>query len=246
MGLQQVVEIARLNEVLKEHGIADTGIRKSICCGFFFSQAVFYDQGSLTHNGRQYRPEIGLSEGVWNERQELVSRERVLVLTCDADLHDHTLGLADWFFDQCNEVLRDVDVSPALAPEKRVEDRWLVEMCFASGLVMKKQLYVQDGITHESIQERLREVTAYTLDPRLVTAGSPRDWWNRLRPLHPDMPLCEMSAAMTVLSRVSCQHSRDWHVIARRVRSEATLRRLVGTCPTIRDLGRVILEMTAG
>src|SRR5437870_4872221 len=40
----QLLEIARLNRTLKEHGIADQGVRARICLYYFSGSGLFLDQ----------------------------------------------------------------------------------------------------------------------------------------------------------------------------------------------------------
>jgi hypothetical protein len=64
--LYQSLEIARLNEVLKQHGITDREQRKSICAAYFMASGQFLDDGWFRYHpwfgDRKVHPELCFSE----------------------------------------------------------------------------------------------------------------------------------------------------------------------------------------
>jgi len=57
----QVIEIARLNAVLKEHNLSDE-VRREICTAYFFDSGVFLDCGWLNVSGKQVWPTLCFAE----------------------------------------------------------------------------------------------------------------------------------------------------------------------------------------
>lgn len=58
----QSLDVARLNETLKKHGVADAATRQKICADYLFDAGYFLDAGWLAHNGRRFKPGVYFSE----------------------------------------------------------------------------------------------------------------------------------------------------------------------------------------
>src|SRR4028119_381187 len=54
----QSLELQRLNEALKQHGVDDKAVREAICISYGFDSDVFLDQGWLKHDERYFLPRL--------------------------------------------------------------------------------------------------------------------------------------------------------------------------------------------
>lgn len=57
----QLIEVARLNELLKKHSVPAEA-RREICEEYFFDSSVFFDFGWLKVSGRQVSPSLCFAE----------------------------------------------------------------------------------------------------------------------------------------------------------------------------------------
>lgn len=58
----QCLEIARLNQVLKRHGITDSAQRRKICADYFYDSGSFLDACWFKAEGKTVYPELCYSE----------------------------------------------------------------------------------------------------------------------------------------------------------------------------------------
>src|SRR5262245_39452812 len=72
----QVIEIARLNEVLKKHKVS-ARVRRKICTDFFFDSGVFLDCGWLTVSGKRVWPSLCFAEKPLDENEGLGDMTRL-------------------------------------------------------------------------------------------------------------------------------------------------------------------------
>jgi hypothetical protein len=114
----QCLEMQRLNEVLKQHGISDKAMREQICTSYGFDSNVFLDQGWLKHDERYFlprlcfvelTPEAVAGETDDTEDEDDDSEVRALHLPL-SDLHDSLRGTADLYFNEQNEKPFDIAV----------------------------------------------------------------------------------------------------------------------------------------
>ena len=114
---RQSLELQRLNEALKQHGVDDTAVREAICISYGFDSDVFLDQGWLKHDGRYFLPRLcfveltpeavaGNADGDDNEEDE-DSEVQALHLP-SSDLHDSLYSNADFYFHELNEAPFDI------------------------------------------------------------------------------------------------------------------------------------------
>lgn len=115
----QSLEVQRLNEVLKQHGIDDKVVRQAICTAYGFDSDVFLDQGWLKHDGRYFLPRLcfveltpeavaGAEDEDDNEDDE-DSEVQALHLP-SSDLHDSLHGNVDLYFNERNEEPFDIPI----------------------------------------------------------------------------------------------------------------------------------------
>jgi hypothetical protein len=57
----QTLELARLNDTLKECGVADSQLRREICETYFFNSGYFLDSCWFSEQGRRFRPGISFT-----------------------------------------------------------------------------------------------------------------------------------------------------------------------------------------
>lgn len=108
----QTLELARLNQTMKECGITDVDLRRAICEQYFFDSGHFIDSGWFSEEERRFRPGIYFAEVGENSRDT----EAILLPDPVAGtmLHEYSHGAAAWLFDDHDEdaseiVTGDVD-----------------------------------------------------------------------------------------------------------------------------------------
>lgn len=99
----QCLEIARLNEVLKRHGITDKKLRQEICSEYIFDNSYFLDAGWFQREGKRFYPQICFAEREENPEENLGSIQVLHVPTQDYELHDSAFADIDWYFEDRNE-----------------------------------------------------------------------------------------------------------------------------------------------
>jgi hypothetical protein len=101
MATFQTVEVARLNQIMKDCGIGDRDLRRQICEQYFFDAGYFIDECWLSEQGRKFRPGIYFTELADD------SAETTVVLFPDSAigtmLHEYAHGAAAWLFDDHDE-----------------------------------------------------------------------------------------------------------------------------------------------
>jgi hypothetical protein len=104
----QTLELARLNQTLKESGVADIAVRREICERYFFDSGYFIDSCWLSEQGRRFRPGIYFTEVEGDERSTgTVFLPDSAVGTM---LHEYAHGAAAWLFDDRNEDPSEIEV----------------------------------------------------------------------------------------------------------------------------------------
>lgn len=110
----QGVELARLNESLKECGVADRRLRRRICEAYFFDSGRFLDGGWFAEDGRRYRP------GLYFEEVDAAGRPTGTAHLPDpaggTALHEYAHGAAIWHFDDNAESATAVEVGELAGP----------------------------------------------------------------------------------------------------------------------------------
>lgn len=99
----QVLEIARLNEVLKKHGIADKTLRQEICSDFIFDSGQFLDSGWFEAKGRRVYPELYFAERSSDAEEGLGEIGKLYVTSEYFSFHEYALGDIYQYFEEQNE-----------------------------------------------------------------------------------------------------------------------------------------------
>jgi hypothetical protein len=100
----QCLEIARLNEVLKDKGIQDDNLRREICQNFFIGSGIFLDQGHFVTNGKKVYPEV-----LFSERQEAVGIEVLYMPANLFSFDEYAFGNIYWYFDEADQSIDEIE-----------------------------------------------------------------------------------------------------------------------------------------
>ena len=104
----QTLEVARLNQVLKDCGLADRQQRRKICETYFFHSGYFLDSGWFEEAGSRYHPVLCFQEvspsGELTEN--LVSPDPEF----GTELHEYAHGAAAWLFDEHGEDASEISL----------------------------------------------------------------------------------------------------------------------------------------
>jgi|688.fasta_scaffold1406323_1 hypothetical protein len=103
----QTLEVARLNDALRESGIHDSALRRSICETYFFNSGYFLDSGWFAEEGRRFRPgtyfvEIG---GDGRETGDVYMPDP----SVGTMFHEYAHGAAAWLFDDHAEDASEIE-----------------------------------------------------------------------------------------------------------------------------------------
>lgn len=111
----QIVELARLNEVLRRHGISDASLRQRICAEFMDSSGSFLDQGWLASAGtsERYWPELVFSRRELDPAEGLGEAEELIVPEYASNFHDYVQGALEYYFDEHGETLGPIQTGSA-------------------------------------------------------------------------------------------------------------------------------------
>ena len=112
----QCLEIARLNEVLKEHGITDPQQRQAICSAFAFSSGNFLDQGWFQSEGRQLYPTLCFAERPCTPEVGLGAIERLHLPSSNFSFHEYAGGNSYWYFKENGESTESIPTGVAGQP----------------------------------------------------------------------------------------------------------------------------------
>ena len=104
----QCLEIARLNEVLKSHGIVDAEARQVICKEYFFDSGNFLDAGWFKSGGKTLWPELGFAERPLDPEEGLGEIKK-LHLAEDFSFHEYAGGDIEWYFVEHNEDASEIE-----------------------------------------------------------------------------------------------------------------------------------------
>jgi hypothetical protein len=103
----QTLEIARLNDALKEAGITDKGVRRKVCEIYFFNAGYFVDSCWFSEKGRRFRPGVCFTE-IDNQGRET---ERTFLADphFGTALHEYVHGALAWLFDDRHEDVSEIE-----------------------------------------------------------------------------------------------------------------------------------------
>ena len=102
----QTLELARLNETLKDCGVKDVKLRRVICEKYFFNAGYFLDSGWLPEQERRFRPGVHFVEIKSHKEAPLA------LLLPDPEVgtmfHEYAHGAAAWLFDDHDEEASEI------------------------------------------------------------------------------------------------------------------------------------------
>ena len=104
----QTLEVARLNDSLKQCGISDAELRRSICENYFFDSGYFLDGCWFAEAGRRFRPGVYFQE--LDEGGHLTGQILLPDPTIGTMFHEYAHGAAAWLFDDHNEDSSEIEV----------------------------------------------------------------------------------------------------------------------------------------
>jgi len=103
----QTLELGRLNDVLKQCGVADVDLRRKICEAYFFHSGYFLDSCWFSDQGHRYRP------GIYFSQVDRANRETGIVYFPDPKIgtmfHEYAHGAAAWLFDDHGEDASEIE-----------------------------------------------------------------------------------------------------------------------------------------
>ena len=110
----QITEISRLNQVLKNHGIDDQGLRRAICGEFADSNGSFCDRGWLNGEAQgRFWPELLFSRRVLDSAEGLSHMEELIIPEYASNFHEYVTSAIEYYFDESEESLTGIQVGEA-------------------------------------------------------------------------------------------------------------------------------------
>jgi hypothetical protein len=104
----QVIEIARLNEVLKKHKLT-AKVRRAICEAYFFDNGVFLDCGWLTAADTKVFATLCFAERPLDPDEGLGEIETLYVPSEFFSFHEYAGGDVGVYFDEQEESVADIE-----------------------------------------------------------------------------------------------------------------------------------------
>jgi hypothetical protein len=104
----QVIEIARLNEVLKKHKIP-AKVRRKICTNYFFGNGVFLDCGWLKVADQQVWPALCFAERPLDPTEGLGDIVKLYAPSPFFAFHEYAHGDIINYFDESGESVDDIE-----------------------------------------------------------------------------------------------------------------------------------------
>lgn len=103
----QTLELACLNDALKQCGIADAKLRRKVCETYFFNSGYFLDSRWFSDQGHRFRP------GIYFSQLDASSKETGTVFLPDPKIgtmfHEYAHGAAAWLFDDHGEDASEIE-----------------------------------------------------------------------------------------------------------------------------------------
>ena len=104
----QTLELARLNEALKEGGILNPEIRRKVCETYFFNSGYFLDGCWFAEEGRRFRPGVYFAE--IDDDDQPTGKVILPDPAVGTMFHEYAHGAAAWLFDDHNEDASEIEV----------------------------------------------------------------------------------------------------------------------------------------
>jgi hypothetical protein len=108
----QTLELARLNDALKECGIDDAALRRAICETYFFNSGYFLDSCWFGDQGGRFRPGVYFAE--LSAENEPTGRVLFPDPSIGTMLHEYAHGAASWLFDDHGEDASEIETGDLL------------------------------------------------------------------------------------------------------------------------------------
>ena len=99
----QTVQADLVNEILKENGVEDAGLRKRICGSIVFRLGDFLDQCWFKHDGTKVYPVLCYSDASPQDEEERGVERTLFPPTEDFDYHEYAWGTVGSYFDDLKE-----------------------------------------------------------------------------------------------------------------------------------------------
>lgn len=105
----QLLEVARLNDILRRHKVADKARRK-ICEAYFFEASAFLDSGWLrVGEGEQLFPTLCFAERPVDPDEGLGDITKLHAPSPSFSFHEYTGGAISVYFDEQSEAVDDIE-----------------------------------------------------------------------------------------------------------------------------------------
>jgi hypothetical protein len=108
----QTLEVARLNDALRECGVLDVKVRRAVCETYFFNSGYFLDGCWFAEAGKRLRA------GVYFAELDRTNAPTGTIYLPDPAIgtmfHEYAHGAAAWLFDEHNERADEIEVGDAL------------------------------------------------------------------------------------------------------------------------------------
>ena len=104
----QVLEIARLNDVLKKCKLSDK-TRRKICADYFFDSGVFLDCGWLKASGKQVFPTLCFAERPVDPDEGLGDIKKLYAPSPFFSFHEYAHGDIHSYFEESGENVGDIE-----------------------------------------------------------------------------------------------------------------------------------------
>ena len=103
----QCLEIDRLNEVLKHHGITDVALRRKICKSYIFDSGNFLDGGWFKSGDTTVYPELCFAERELTK--DGLQDPHTLYMADFFSFHEYAGGDISWYFEEHNEDASEIE-----------------------------------------------------------------------------------------------------------------------------------------
>ncbi len=108
----QVVQMAVLNDILKDCGIKQKKVRRRICEQFAFGMGNFHDQYWFKVNGKKVYPLLCFSKKFLNVDTKIDELGTVFAPSSGFAFHEYAFGDAVSYFDENKEIASDIEMGP--------------------------------------------------------------------------------------------------------------------------------------
>ena len=104
----QTLEVARLNDALKECGVSDRNIRRAVCEAYFFNSGHFLDSCWFSESSRRFR--VGIYFAELDASNTLTGTVYLPAPSVGTMFHEYAHGAAAWLFDDHAESVEEIEV----------------------------------------------------------------------------------------------------------------------------------------